>query len=456
MGEARPVALTGWGRTGATTADLELPDSTAAVAARLAAGGRRGVVARGLGRSYGDAAQNGGGLVESMNALQGIVALDASAGRVRVQGGISLDRLMRTVVPLGWFVAVSPGTRYVTVGGAIAADIHGKNHHRDGSFARYVDEIQLLAPSGSVTAGPEREADVFWSTTGGMGLTGVITEATMRLLPIETSAMRVDTDRVSDLDGVMAMMTEGDSRYRYSVAWIDCLSRGASLGRGVLMRGDHATLEEVDAVRRRDPLRFSPLTRLSAPPGMPGGLVNRLSIRAFNEVWFRKAPLRERGRLDSIGAFFHPLDAVANWNRVYGPGGFLQYQVAVPFGAEEVIRDAIERFSGSSTPSFLAVLKRFGAASPGPLSFPAPGWTLALDMPAGLHGLAGLLDDLDERVAAAGGRVYLAKDSRMRAEVVRAMYPRLDEWRQVQRRLDPRGVMQSDLSRRLRLTATHS
>ena len=448
---SQPETLTGWGRTAPTFACVDEPIDVRAAATAVARAGARGVIARGLGRSYGDAAQNGGGVVLRTTAMAKFDRIDLERGRLNVGAGASLDRLMRTLVPLGWFIPVSPGTRQVTVGGAIAADIHGKNHHRDGSFGGYVDSIDLLAPTGALEATPDEHPDAFWATVGGMGLTGVIAGATLRLLPIETSLMRVDTDRAANLDEAMAMMSEGDDRYRYSVACIDCLARGGALGRAVLTRGDHAALDELSAAQRRKPRRFAPVTPLGAPSLVPAGLVNRLTIAAFNEAWYRKAPRRERGRLESISSFFHPLDGVANWNRLYGPGGFLQYQVAVPAGAEETIRELVQAFRDAGTPSFLAVLKRFGPGSPAPLSFPLPGWTLALDMPATTPGLAALLDRLDQRVADVGGRVYLAKDSRMRPDMLGAMYPRLDEWRQVRARLDPEGVMQSDLSRRLNL-----
>ncbi|HEV1997045.1 MAG TPA: FAD-binding oxidoreductase, partial [Candidatus Dormibacteraeota bacterium] len=412
---------------------------------------RRGLVARGLGRSYGDAAQNGGGDVALMTSLTGILELDRQVGRVRVQAGMSLDALMRAVIPLGWFVPVTPGTRHVTVGGAVAADIHGKNHHRDGSFCMYVDEIDLHTPAGRRVVRPDLDPDLFWATAGGMGLTGVMTEVALRLMPIETSLMRVDTDRAENLEAAMAMMEEGDARYRYTVAWIDCLARGAHMGRAVLTRGDHAALDEISRPARRAPLRFAPASRLRTPPLVPRGILNRLTIAAFNEALYRKAPRHEVGRMESIAHFFHPLDGVKDWNRMYGPDGFLQYQVAVPFGAEETIRHCIAAFSATGAPSFLAVLKRFGAASPGHLSFPIPGWTLALDFPARIAGLGPLMDRLDEAVATAGGRIYLAKDSRLRPGLVPQMYPRLEEWRRVQASVDPGRRMQSDLSRRLRL-----
>ncbi|APY90837.1 FAD-binding oxidoreductase [Streptomyces alfalfae] len=446
------VSVSGWGRTAPTTARLVRPRTQEEAAAAVLGCGERGGIARGLGRAYGDAAQNAGGDVFDMTGLDRVHTIDADAGTVVCDAGVSLHHLMEVLLPLGWFVPVTPGTRYVTVGGAIGADIHGKNHHGSGAFARHVLAMDLLTADGAVrTLVPG--TPLFDATAGGMGLTGVILSATVRLQPVETSLMSVDTERATDLDDLMARLTATDHRYRYSVAWIDLLARGAAMGRSVLTRGDHAPLDALPARARarRAPLAFRPGQLPAAPSFVPEGLLGRRSVGLFNELWYRKAPRWRTGELQKISTFFHPLDGVPHWNRVYGRGGFVQYQFVVGYGKEEALRRVVRRISERGCPSFLAVLKRFGDADPGWLSFPMPGWTLALDIPANLPGLGAFLDELDEEVAAADGRVYLAKDSRLRPEMLAGMYPRLDDFRALRAELDPRGVFRSDLSRRLAL-----
>ena len=442
--------LSGWGRTSPTLATVHRPNDLEHIVAQVTAPSPRGVIARGLGRSYGDAAQNAGGDVLSCSNLDAVLAIDVEKGTVTVESGVSLDTLLRVLLPLGWFPMVIPGTSYVTVGGAIASDIHGKFRH--GSFADYVDRMRIVAPArGACMLEPGGDAKEFWATSGGMGLTGVITEATLKLQPVETSRIVCDTERTNDVDDCMARMLDRDHEYRYSVAWMDCLASGGHLGRAVLTRGNHATFDDLPFPDRSTAREYAPRTLLAAPKWLPNGLINLLSVRAFNEVWFRKGPRAPRRHVEGIKPFFFPLDGVRDWNRVYGPRGFVQYQFVVPFGAERVVRAALERFSAARVPTFLAVLKRFEHDSRSLIGFPISGWTLALDIPAAPD-LVPLLDGLDELIVEAGGRVYLTKDSRLRPELLAAMYPHLDEWRSIRAALDPDNLLRSDMDRRLELS----
>lgn len=443
--------LSGFGRAGSSAATYLDVDEThlAAAVKDLPA---RGGIARGLGRSYGDPATNAGGHVLRLASRPDDIVLDPAEATVTVGAGVSLDDLMRFLVPRGWFVPVSPGTRFVTVGGAIASDIHGKNHHVDGSFGNYVTRLRMmLADTTIVEVGPDREPDLFWATVAGMGLTGIVLDATIRLLPIETSRISVDTYRLPDLDEVMSRMVESEADFRYSVAWIDLLASGRHLGRGVLTNGDHARAAALPA--GADPFEYHAEQLVEVPPLVPPvGVINRLSVAAFNELWYRKAPRAREGELQGIPTYFHPLDRIGGWNRLYGRRGFVQYQFVVPDDAVDVLRTIIARLSAGRLPIFLVVLKRFGRGNPAPLSFPTQGWQLAIDVGASQDGLSELLGRFDRMVLDAGGRHYLAKDFHTTPDAIRRGYPRLDDWMAVRSSVDPTGVWASDLSRRLRLT----
>ena len=434
--------LTGWGRTAPSRADVRALTSAAEVSEAISRSGPRGLLARGLGRSYGDAAQNAGGTVLDLRTDVNLVV--PSSGIVTCPAGVSLDDLLRQVVPQGWFVPVTPGTRQVTLGGALAADVHGKNHHRVGSFSAHVTALELVDGTGTIrtlTASDE----LFWAVPGGMGLTGVITSLTLKLHPITSAWMTVHTERTADLDATVAALARADDR-TYSVAWVDCVAGGSAHGRGIVTSAEHTPVADVNKLR---PLEFAPRAGVPAPPWAPSALLNRLSIGAFNSAYFQAAPGHPRTDQHHAAAFFHPLDAVHGWNRLYGRAGLVQYQFVTP--DLDVVRWALAELAGAKAPSFLTVLKRFGAAGPAPMSFPRPGWTLAVDLPASLPGLGALLDRIDERVASSGGRVYLAKDSRLRPELLAWMYPELKRWRELRAQLDPRGLFVSDLSRRLSL-----
>lgn len=438
------TVLSGWGRTGTSIADVVTPRSETEVAEVLASS--PAVIARGLGRSYGDAALLSGGVVIDNRGFNDIGPVN-DEGVVTVGAGVSIEELLASAIPQGWFVPVSPGTRQVTIGGAVAADVHGKNHHVDGSFGAHVLSMRLVTPTGAKTISTKKNIKLFWATVGGMGLTGVLTSVTLRLIAIETDRVLVDTDRFNDLESVMRAMVSGDDAYRYSVAWVDCMTRGPRMGRAVLTRAVHATTTDLATSSLLAPKD----AKLFVPFVAPSALLNPLSIRAFNEAWFRSAPRHKERSPQSLATFFHPLDHVRDWNRLYGQRGFVQYQFCVPDVATESVLDAVALLATSKVPSFLAVLKRFGPVNPSPLSFPIKGWTLSLDLPVGPTALPNVLDALDVLVRDAGGRVYFAKDARLAPESVRVMYPRLKEFLAVKMRVDPEHVMTSDLARRLDL-----
>jgi decaprenylphospho-beta-D-ribofuranose 2-oxidase len=435
---SRFTVVSGWGGVGPTAALVLRPDGLDAVGGIVPAlasgpGGRAaGAIARGMGRSYGDAAQRNGGVLVDTTALDAF-EVDHAAGTVRAQAGVTLGRLLAALAPDGWVLPVVPGTQHVTVGGAIAADIHGKNHGTAGTFGSHVEALGLLTASGEVhELSRERDPDVFHATIGGMGLTGVILWALIRLRRLPGAMLSVDSDRAANLDEALALLSGPGGSYR--VAWLDLL--GPVPARGIVTRAEPANgagAATVDA-------------RVTVPERLPGGVLSPALVRAHNAYRYGRSPRRRTAALESYGAHMFPLDRLGAWPRLYGRAGFVQYQFVVPKGQERVLERVTAALRRSSVPCYLAVLKDFGPSAPAPLSFPLEGWTLALDMPAGVPGLGALLDACDELVASAGGRVYLAKDGRLRPEVMAAMYPRLEEWRSVRERLDPDRVWASDLA----------
>ena len=432
--------LAGWGRTAPVTVHRRY-GTTDSVPKVIGASDEMWL-ARGMGRAYGDAAVLAGGNVVSLSDDRLII--DEDSGCAVCSADVTIDRVIAAAVPRGYFVPVTPGTRLVSVGGAVAADIHGKNHHHDGTFGDHVRWIRLVDGSGvehQLLPGSKE----FEATVGGMGLTGLITEVCFSLIPIVSPRMIVDTYRVSGLVDLMSTMKELDAQHRYAVAWIDVMSAGAGLGRGVLTAGDHSS--ESEPLDYRSP-RILPVGRLLPPVN----LVNRASTSAFNEMWWRKAPRRRIGEAQSIPAFFHPLDGVGGWNRLYGRHGFVQHQICVPDGADEVLHEVVSTWSCSRIPSSLNVLKRFGPGNGRPLSFPLSGWTLTVDVPAnGGSALRSTLRLIDDLVLDAGGRHYLAKDSYLRAAAVERGYPELGAWREVRNEMDPHGRWCSELGKRLGL-----
>jgi FAD/FMN-containing dehydrogenase len=441
-------ALSGWGRFPVEWCNVYRPESQRQLAAILESGAQPSLISYGLGRSYGDAALNKQGGVVCHTRLNRFLAFDAQSGVLECESGVSLAEILQYFLPRGFFLPVTPGTKFVTVGGAIAADVHGKNHHQDGAFGNFVLDFKLLTPSGeTLCASADHNGEVFRATLGGMGLTGAILSARIKLQPVTSAWMLVDYQKATNLEDALGRMTESDIRYQYSVAWIDCLATGPHMGRAVLMRGNHAPANGLPA-RIRAPLAQPPRRRWTLPFDFPSLALNSLTVRAFNSFYYSVHRNAVRQLVD-LETFFYPLDAVHHWNRLYGRRGFVQYQVALPLeGGLEGLKDLLTRLAQSRRASFLAVLKRFGKSNAGLLSFPIEGYTLALDLPVA-SGLLPLLHELDRVVLNHGGRIYLAKDAVMSARTFAAMYPRLEEFRAIKNRLDPRGLLSSSQARRL-------
>ncbi len=431
--------LSGWGRYPVADCHVHRPSTRPQAEATVA--GVTPLIPRGLGRSYADSALAPAVLDDTR--LGRITSFDAVAGVVTCEGGVSLATLIEVFLPRGWFLPVTPGTKHVTVGGAIAADVHGKNHHVDGSFIQHVDSFTLLTPTGRrLTCSRNQHKEAFWATAGGMGLTGLILEATIRLKKVSSGRMTVTHTKARHLDAALDVFAETDAEHTYSVAWIDCLARGSRLGRSVVMHGDHAPGDG----------HTGPVWRTRRRPGVPIDFprlaLSKPTVKAFNAAYYAVGR-NHVGEVD-IDPYFYPLDGINNWNRLYGKRGFVQFQCALPDPCHEGMREILTRIAESGRASFLAVLKRFGPGNQAPLSFPMEGATLALDLPAD-PGITGFLQDLYDVTIDHGGRTYLAKDAALRPDQLRAMYPDLAKWQRVRDRLDPDHRFQSMQSQRLHL-----
>jgi FAD/FMN-containing dehydrogenase len=437
--------ITNWGRYPSARAEVRHFRTEAEL--RSVLGALPEAIPRGMGRCYGDSAL--AAAVISTLKFNRMLGFDAETGLLTCEAGVTFDDILRVFVPRGWFLPVTPGTRFITVGGAIASDVHGKNHHRAGSFSNHLHHLDLLLADGRVlTCSRTENAALFQATCGGMGLTGLVLRAAFTLQPIETAFIVQETVRAPDLDAIMDLF-EASAGWTYSMARIDCLARGRKLGRSVLFRGEHARLGDLAGTRHAaaplDPPRHR---RLTMPVDLPGFVLNPFTVRLFNACYFAKARPGVHRALIDYDPFFSPLDGIRHWNRIYGRRGFTQYQFVLPRAASHAgLTRILEEIARRGQGSFLAVLKLFGPQE-GLISFPREGYTLALDFPVA-PGLFDFLDGLDRIVLDHGGRLYLTKDARMSRAAFVQGYPGARTFEALKHRVDPRGRFQSLQSKRL-------
>jgi decaprenylphospho-beta-D-ribofuranose 2-oxidase len=437
------INLTGWGRTSGGAMTACRPERVSELRERVregpADGGR---IAYGAGRAYGDAALNSQGRVILTRRLNRMLAFDGDSGLLEAEPGVTFNDLLAVFLRRGWLVPATPGTAFATLGGAVANDIHGKNHDRVGSFGDHLTWIDLMLPSGEIVRTTDSERpELFRATIAGLGLTGVIVGIGLRLMRVPSSAVRVRERRCRDLDAFLAALAEVRQRATYSVGWIDGLAKGRELGRGLLEEAEPASEAVPDTPQRAR----------RVPMDAPGSLLNPITIGLFNAAYYRRVPVGGRERIVPYRRFLYPLDAISDWNRIYGRGGFFQFQCVLPdASAPRAIRLLLEEIAGSGRASFLAVLKTLGAEGRGYLSFPMRGYTLALDFPR-RGGVEDVLRRLERLTLDHGGRIYLAKDAVLSPEGFRAMYPKLPEFQAVLDAIDPEQRLNSDMARRLKI-----
>lgn len=405
-------------------------------------------IPRGNGRCYGDASLASNTI--STLRYNKTLSFDTNKGIFDCQSGLTLDKVLEVIVPKGWFLPVTPGTKFITVGGAVASDVHGKNHHIDGSFSHHIIEMDVILASGEmITCSSSLYTDLFWATCGGMGLTGVITRVKFDLKKIETVYIRQKQLKAKNLEEVITFF-EKYKEYTYSMAWIDCLTKGANFGRSILMLGEHASLNELTEKQKDRPLEIPKKMQLTFPFNLPSWILNTLTVKVFNFLYYAKNFKREINNIVPYEPFFYPLDAIHHWNRGYGKKGFVQYQFVLPLQSKEGLKEILNMISNKGLGSFLAVLKVFGKQDD-LISFPMEGYTLALDFPI-RNGLFAFLDELDQVVLNYGGRLYMSKDARMNPAVLKAGYKQLPRFIEVVKKYNPEGKIRSLQSDRLFLT----
>ncbi|HEX2532823.1 MAG TPA: FAD-binding oxidoreductase [Chitinophagaceae bacterium] len=407
-----------------------------------------GLIARGAGRCYGDASL----ARHTVSTLKydKILSFDTEKGYFECQSGLTLDAILEVIVPKGWFLPVTPGTKFITVGGAVASDVHGKNHHVDGSFSAHVLEMDVLLADGRVeTCSQDRHPDLFWATCGGMGLTGIITRVKFDLKKIETSYIKQKQVKAENLEEVLRLFEQYKDATN-SMAWIDCLKKGKNFGRSILMVGEHARLEDLSEKQRKAPLALPKKRKITFPFNLPSFVLNTFTVKAFNWLYYGKNFKKEINNVVSYEPFFYPLDSILHWNRGYGKKGFVQYQFVLPLESKQGLIEILNRISDAGMGSFLAVLKVFGKQDD-LISFPTEGYTLALDFPV-RKGLFAFLDELDEIVLRYNGRLYLTKDARMKPEIFWRSYPNAQRFLDIVKKWNPQFKINSIQAHRLNIT----
>lgn len=438
--------LSGWGNIPRNKSQVVYPNSIGEIGKSITIDK---IIPRGLGRSYADQATNNGHAIVKMQKLNRFLSFDEKTGILKCEAGVSLEEIIQHLTPRGWFPMITPGTKYVTIGGAIANDVHGKAHHIDGSFVNCVLDFTIMLANGSVvTASREENSDLFWANFGGLGLLGTILTATIQLRKIETTYFKQKSVVAKNLDEMLEAINEADKEYSSSVAWIDSLATGKKLGRGVLAMGNIAKLEDLPANLKADPLKIGKKPKITVPFYMPAFSLNTFTVSILNKVIDWKQ--RSGNGISHYENFFYPLDAINDWNKGYGKRGFIQYQFVLPEkDGNKNIRKILEEITKSGCVPFLNVLKKFGKGQ-GLLSFPFEGYTFAIDFPITPR-LKPFTTKLDQMVLEMGGRIYLGKDAYLDEATFKAMYPRYKEWLEVKRKYDPQNKFSSDLSRRIGL-----